>query len=272
MKLAHKATLAGFLRILGFTLAGALILFTLVDLFDHLDSFVDNDATPGQMVRYYVNKVPWIVDTVLPIGMLMATLFTVGTMARYNELTALFAAGRSLLEVTRPLLLLALLASLFSLAWSEYVLPDANARVERIWEVEVHGRPDRIRPTSDIALYGEDERLYYARTWVPDRQEVKQFRIHRFEGARAVERLDAQRAEWDGGQWVLFEGTRRVWSEAGDSLEVFPRLETGLSGVTPETFKDDRLKPESMNIRQLTRYIRRIERSGGDTDSRLACR
>ena len=36
---------------------------------------------------------PVIVDIVLPIAMLMATLFSVGQMARYLELTALFAAG-----------------------------------------------------------------------------------------------------------------------------------------------------------------------------------
>ena len=264
MKLEHRATLAGFLRILGFTIAGAVVLFTLVDLFDHMDSFVDNNATLSQMLRYYLNKIPWIVDTVLPIGMLMATLFTVGSMARYNELTALFAAGRSLLQVTRPLLL-SVVAALFSLAWSEFVLPGSNRRLERIWEVEVHGRPDRVNPTTDIALYGEDGRLYYARTYVPDRQEVKQFRIHSFEGPRAVERLDATRAEWDGSQWVLFDGTRRVFHGEEDSLTVFQRLESGLHGVTPETFRDDRLKPESMNIRQLARYVARIERSGGDT-------
>jgi lipopolysaccharide export system permease protein len=265
MRLTHRSILSTFLRLLGFTIIGARILFTLLDLLDHMDSFVDNGATRGQVFRYYLNKVPWIIDTVLPIGMLMATLFTVGTMARYNELTALFAAGRSLLQVTRPLVVLAFAAALFSLAWSEYVLPNSNAEVEHIWEVEVHGRPDRVNPTTDIALYGDDGRLYYARTYVPDRQEVKQFRIHRFEGARAAERLDAQRAAWDGAQWVLFEGTHRRFTGDVDSVTVFQRLETGLSGVTPETFQDDRLKPESMNIRRLARYIALIDRSGGDT-------
>ena len=264
MRLIHRSIVAVFLRILLFTLLGALVLFTLVDLFDHMDSFMDNHATAGMMARYYLHKAPWIIDTVLPIGMLMATLFSVGMMARYNELTALFAAGRSLLQTTRPLLLLAALTTLFSLLWTEYVLPGANAEVERIWEVEVHGRPDRLRPTNDVALTGTDGWLYYARTYVPDRQRIKEFRAHLLDGSQVIERYDAQFADWRDGGWVLRRGTHRWFGARGDSIARFDELASGLAGVSPDTFADERLKPESMNARQLYRYAGLIRSSGGD--------
>lgn len=264
MRLVHRNALAGFLRILLFTILGGLILFTLIDLFDHMDSFMDNKATPGMMARYYLHKMPEIIDTVLPIGMLMATLFSVGMMARYNELTALFAAGRSLMQVTRPLLLLAMLTTLFSLAWSEYVMPGANAEVERIWEVEVHGRPDRVRPTNDVALTGTDGWLYYARTFVPDEDRIREFRAHLLDGPQVVERYDAEAAVWDGEQWLLTNGTHRWFSAAGDSISRFQSLESGLDGISPQTFRDERIKPESMNIRQLRGYVELIRSSGGD--------
>ncbi len=264
MRLVHLNALAGFLRILAFTIFGGLVLFTLIDLFDHMDSFMDNRATPGMMARYYLNKTPEIIDTVLPIGMLMATLFSVGMMARYNELTALFAAGRSLMQVTRPLLLLSLVATLFSLAWSEYVLPGANAEVERIWEVEVHGRPDRTRPTNDIALTGTDGWLYYARTFVPDQDRIKEFRAHLLDGSQVIERYDAESATWDGEQWLLTNGTHRWFSASGDSISRFHSLDSGLGGISPQAFRDERVKPESMNARQLWRYVRLIRSSGGD--------
>ncbi|MCB1151820.1 LptF/LptG family permease, partial [bacterium] len=152
MKLTDRLILRQFLRILGFTLLGALILFSLIHLFDHINGFMDNGASLALIGRYYLNKAPETIDIVLPIGMLMASLFTVGSMARYNELAALFASGRSLLQVTRPLIVAAVLTALFSLAWSEWVLPRANANVERIWEVEVHGNPDRLKPTNNIAV------------------------------------------------------------------------------------------------------------------------
>lgn len=264
MLLVHRSLIAGFLRVLVFTLIGAVVLFTLVDLVDHLRNFIDNHTAAPVLARYYLNKIPWILDTVLPIGMLMATLFTVGGLARYNELSAMYAAGRSLLQSTWPLLALALLACLFSLFWGEYVLPATNARVARIWEVEIHGNPDRVRPTNDAAFNGEDGRLYYARSFSPERQQIREFRVHTVAGARVVERIDAASADWDGGQWVLKDGTRRFFTARGDSLVRFAEYASGLDGITPRTFRDDRLKPESMNARQLRRYIDIIRRSGGD--------
>lgn len=162
MGIIDRHLLATFLRNLGYTIVGAIVLFTMMDLLDHVGSFVDNHATMSMVGRYYLYKAAWIIDTVLPVAMLMATLFTVGTMARYLELTALFAAGRSLLQVTRPLIVLGVLMTLFSLAWREYVLPRANVERNRVWEVEVHHNADRIRPTQNISLTGPDGRIYYA--------------------------------------------------------------------------------------------------------------
>lgn len=264
MMLVHSNTLRGFGRILGLTVVGALILFTLIDLFDHLDSFVDNEATASMMVRYYLNKAPWTVDIVMPIAMLMATLFTVGSMARYNELTALFASGRSLMQVTRPLQAAALCAVVFSFAWSEFVLPETNARVERIWEVEVHGNPDRRMPTNDVALNGRDGRLYYARTWVPEKLSIRGFRALATEGAVVTERWDAARAVWDDGTWRLEDGIHRRFGPDGEVSERFALRRSVLDGIEPDTFRDSRTKPEEMNVRQLRDYIRLVKFSGGD--------
>ena len=149
MAIIHRLLLRTFLRYLLYALAGSLILFTLVDLLEHMGGLVDNNATGGEIVRYYLYKAAWILDIVLPISMLMATLFSVGQMARYLELTALFAAGWSLLKVTRPLVVLAVVVSLLSLAWREYVLPQANINRDRVWEVEIHGRPETHPPDAE---------------------------------------------------------------------------------------------------------------------------
>lgn len=264
MKIVDRLILTGFLRALLQALLGAIVLFTLLDLFDHLGSFLDNDASALVIGRYYLAKIPWIVDTTLPIASLMATLFTVGGMARYNELLALFAAGRSLLQVTRPLLLAAVCLAGVSLLWSEYVLPEGNRRVEHIWEVEVHHRPDRVRPTTDVPLQGADGRLYYARRYDPAHRTITGFRALRRDGERIAERYDAQRAVWRDGTWVLHDVILRRFD--GDRVAVSRRdsLVSGLHGITPADFARDRVKPEAMNVRQLLRHIALLERSGAD--------
>lgn len=269
MGIIHRHLVATFLRNLAYTIVGAIVLFTMMDLLDHIGSFVDNKATLSMAARYYLFKAAWIVDTVLPVAMLMATLFTVGTMARYLELTALFAAGRSLLGVTRPLVGLALLMTLFSLAWREYVLPVANVERNRIWEVEVHHNPDRIRPTQNIALTGPDGRLYYARRFDPNTGLLTGLKIVTKDGARFVERIDAERAEWDGRHWTLVDGVRRVFDGDLETITPFERLTATDLRVDPRSFYRDRIRPEDMNIRQLKELADLVQQTGGDATAAL---
>lgn len=267
MAIIHRQLLQTFLRYLGYGLVGALILFTLIDLLDHMGSLVDNRATASETLRYYLYKAAWTIDIVLPISMLMATLFSVGQMARYLELTALFAAGWSLLRVARPLVLLAAFVSLLSLAWREFVLPRANLNRERVWEVEIHGRPDTVRPTQNIALTGPDGRLYYARRFDPQTNQVTGLKIVTRQGARVTERVDATRAEWDGAHWTLVDGTRRVFDGEIERVTTFERLTADDLTVDPRSFQRDRVAQEDMNIRQLREHVTLVRQTGGDPRS-----
>lgn len=267
MAIIHRLLLKTFLRNLAYALAGSLVLFTLIDLLDHMGSLVDNAATAGEVARYYLYKAAWTVDIVLPISMLMATLFAVGQMARYLELTALYAAGWSLLRVTRPLLLAAAVVCGLSLAWREYVLPRANAERERVWEVEIHGRPDTIRPTQNVALTGPDGRLYYARRFEPATGMLTGLKIVTRDGARVTERVDAARAEWDGEHWTLVDGTRRRFEGEVERVDTFARLTASDLTIRPRSFGKDRVAQEDMNIRQLREHVSLVRQTGGDPRS-----
>jgi lipopolysaccharide export system permease protein len=267
MPIIHRHLLRTFLRYLAYALAGALVLFTLIDLLDHMGSLVDNAATAGETARYYLYKAAWTVDIVLPISMLMATLFAVGQMARYLELTALFTAGWSLLKVTRPLVVTAVLVSGLSLAWREYVLPRANIARERVWEVEIHGRPETIRPTQNVALTGPDGRLYYARRYDPATSQLTGLKIVTRDGPRVLERIDAARAEWDGEHWTLVDGTRRVFEGDSERIDAFAKLTAADLTIRPRSFEKDRVAQEDMNIRQLREHVDLVRQTGGDPRS-----
>ncbi len=250
-------------------MAGALVLFTLLDLLDHIGSFVDNEAGAWTIASYYFYKMGWIVDTVLPIAMLMATLFTIGTMARYLELTALFSSGWSLMSVSRPLLVLSVLMAFASLAWREYVLPEANARAHHVWEVEIHKQPDRINPTQRVTLTDDQGRMYYAREFDPNSGVLTGLKIITAVDARVVERIDAQRAEWDGQSWTLIDGNRRTFEDGHEVITSFERLTARDLTVDPKSFYQDRIRPEDMNIGQLKQHIDLIRTSGGDPTTSL---
>ena len=269
MLIIHQHLLKNFLRNLLHTMLAALILFTMMDLLDHMNSLMDNDATVSMIARYYVFKAVWIIDTVLPIAMLMATLFTLGGMARYLELTALFSSGWSLMKVTRPLVILALITTFLSLGWREYVLPQANINRNRIWEVEIHNNPDRIRPTQHISITGPDGRLYHARKFNPNTNVITGLKILTPKGSQIVERIDATTAFWEDGHWTLTDGTRRIFKGDEEQIMVFEKLTAKDLKIDPKSFYRDRIRQEDMNIRQLQEHVKLTRLSGGDPTTAL---
>jgi len=269
MLIIHQHLIKNFLRNFLHTMAGALILFTMMDVLDHMNSLMDNEATFSMISRYYAYKAAWIIDTVLPIAMLMSTLFTLGGMARYLELTALFSSGWSLMRVTRPLIILAVITTFLSLGWREYVLPKANVNRNHVWEVEIHKNPDRIRPTQHISLTGPDGRLFHARKFDPNYGIITGLKILTLQGSQIVERIDSKRAEWDGENWTLIEGTRRVFSGDDEKITAFDRLTAKDLKVNPKSFYRDRIRQEDMNIRQLREHVALTRLSGGDPTTAL---
>lgn len=264
MNLMVKQVLLTFFRNLFYMIASVLVLFILLNVFGKLDSFIDNHASLNLIARYYLNTAPYYLHATLPISMLLATLFTIGNMARYNELTALYATGKSLLQISMPLLLVALMVSVLSLLISEYVLPKTNAEVEHIWEVELHGHQDRTLPTYDVPFNGKDGRLYYARSFKPETQTIRDFRAVTFDGPRVRERYDAEIATWRDGMWQLQRGSLRSFQEDNESYVQFDSLASRLSGIDPSSFMNRRVVPDAMNARQLKAYIDTIHITGGD--------
>jgi lipopolysaccharide export system permease protein len=171
------------------------------------------------------------------------------------------------MKVTRPLIVVACLVTVFSLAWREYVLPEANVRRNQVWEVEIHGQPNSIRPTSQIALTGSDGRLYYARQYNPNTAVITGLKIVSHDGANVTERVDAAWASWDGTHWTLIDGTKRTFDGDEETTISFERLTATDLKVDPKSFYRDRIRQEDMNIRQLLDHAELVRHSGGDPTS-----
>ena len=82
---------------------------------------------------------PRFLDIVLPIGVLIAVLFTFNRLTTESELVVMRAAGLSPLALAKPVLILATIAFAFLMSLSAYVLPVAN-RAFRDLQFEIRNR------------------------------------------------------------------------------------------------------------------------------------
>jgi lipopolysaccharide export system permease protein len=131
--------------------------------------------------------------------------------------------------------------------------------------VEIQKKMETQRPTRQIAATGPDGRLYYARRYDPNTQTVTGLKVMTMQGAVVAERLDAERAQWDGRHWQLHQGTRRRFVGDEEVTEVFTDHVAEELAITPRGLYRTRVRPEQMNIRQLIDHRDLLRQTGGDT-------
>lgn len=126
MNVFHRYLLARYLRNLALCLAVMLAVVLPLDLLAAGGHGIDT-------ARW--RAVTDLLSNVLPLALMVATLFTVGDLTRYQELTALEAAGWSTLRSLWPLVAVAAAASVAMLVLQIATLPefrgDTASRTER---------------------------------------------------------------------------------------------------------------------------------------------
>lgn len=249
---------------LGVALAAFIAIFLVVDLFEKIHTYIDRRAAIDAILRYHACKVPQVVLLVLPVAMLLACLFGVGSLSRRNEILPLQNAGLSVNRILFPVFLLGILVSLLSLLLGETVLPRANERLNRIWKESIQREPSsRGEIRTNVNYLGEGGRLYLIGRYDARRTTMRDVVIQTFAGNTLVERIDAQSAAWMGDRWVFRSGFLRRFRQGGEDASPFVEITIPGLAETPEDFAAPEKEPDEMSLAELRRFVRKTVASGG---------
>lgn len=128
MKKIDKLILGSFWGPFVLTLAVVIFIFLMRLLMFYIDDFVSKDidlVTFGRLLFYFSLLT---IPTALPLAVLLSSLMTFGNLGEFFELTALKSAGISLTRAVRPLLIVAVIISVFSFWFNNKVAPWANLK------------------------------------------------------------------------------------------------------------------------------------------------
>ena len=95
MRLLDRYLLREFLVPFLYCLTGFFVFWLTVDLLAQLDLFQRHKLSGGDVIKYYLIKTPDPLGVVMPVALLLGLLYSLANHARYNELTAIRAAGVS---------------------------------------------------------------------------------------------------------------------------------------------------------------------------------
>ena len=262
MKILDRYLLRQFAGTFVLLLAALPFLFLITDLTDHLDGYLARGIPPRAVAISYVYYVPQLVFWGFPIAALIATVFTIGNMTRYQEITAAKAGGVSFYRLAAPLVLLASLLSVVAVGVGELV-PIANQRrAEELGERERLTTPIR----NSFVFRTQDGRTLAANQLSALNQDMTQVLLEDRapDGARVQYSASSAVFYPDEG-WVFQDGHVRWIPMEGPPVVVgFGAMRIHDLEERPDELLTTAKDADEMRYRELDRFIDTIVRSGGD--------
>jgi len=263
------------LRVFLITLIGFPILVIVIDLTDKLDQYLGRGIKPSAVALSYVFDLPEKMFLILPVAVLFATVFTVGSLGRHSELTAAKASGISFHRLVRPLFLAAGTAFVVGLLLGEIAPVATSRRMELLGEKEIRSTNSRYN-----FVYRADRGWVYAiRALELRTREMMDLMLER-EGTGAdypTIVLAAERANYsDSGKvrktvklahWTLHRGTLRYLAGAepvGEYAFQFDSLHSRTLIERPVDLLAEPKAPDEMRYGELWSYIDALMRSGSN--------
>jgi len=266
-RILHRYVLSEFIRLFTLTLSSLIFIYVIVLFFQKMQLFTKHQAPLYLIFEYFLYKIPEIMfEWTLPYGVLFATLLTLGTLSRHSEITAMKAGGVSLYRIISPLLLFALLVSLFSFIGNEYISPLAAQKTKYLLDVKVRKEEPSSFFKNYKIWYQGDGGIFDIQLLDPKQKVLKGLTFYKIDPEfRCIQRLDAREARWVNGKWQLLNGTVRDFAEDG-SMRTLPFREMEISIKEDwESFQRVERSSEEMSYTELRTYIHKIRAAGYDS-------
>jgi len=271
IKLIDRYVLRQFFLAAIVSMVAFIIIYIAVDLMEKLDKFLDHHIPFRIVVEYYINFTPQIIALILPVCLLLGSLFVTGRMSMASEIIAMRSGGISLYRLMAPFVVASIVISAGAVYFNGWILPKANMRVEEILRDDVH---EDLLANQELDLYLQDSptRIVSMADYSWSQRRGTKLSIQNFDPAditRMVSRIDASLLVWDStrSEWRLQDAIERTF-QTDTTAEVIRRLAGPESffhfSFTPTELKDRLLKMDEMTNPELEKRIHLKERSGQD--------
>jgi lipopolysaccharide export system permease protein len=282
MKLIDQYILKRFLSTFFFVVLILLAVIIVIDLTDKMDKFAKAGVTSLQIAGYYVDYVFWIGSLITPITIFIATVYVCAQMAGRTEIIAILSSGVSFKRFLLPFFIGAFLVAVLSFVLTGWIIPNSN-KTRLAFEVQ-YLKSKFYYDKRNIHIQVAPSVYLYLQSYNNSSNIGYQFSIEKFEGKRLVEKLTADRIEWDTvkQKWTLhnykikkidrifettsnpeaipgFETTRSALSK--DSVMTGTAMDTALV-IHPKEFESDYRKYDGMTLNELNAYIKTLKDRG----------
>lgn len=248
-------------------IAGAMMALLVLVALDAVFEFIDESDELGKQgytiwmaLAYVMLQVPYRAYETFPVATLVGALVALGGLSSRSELTAMRAAGVSVLGIARAVVLTGLVLAVAAVALGEWLAPAASRLGQDLRAGSLAGTGG----VADGGVWLRDGPRYIRVGRVRERTLVEDVRVYAIDAGELRRLVTAQTGVYDDGEWQL----RGVTVTEIDPDGVAVSQPSGYrlrADLNPDLLGLVALPPELLPVDELHRYIDYRRRNGLET-------
>jgi lipopolysaccharide export system permease protein len=270
VRLTDRYILREFLTAFGYCLLAFVLMQVVFDMFQSLREFLDCGSSTLTIITYYLLILPGAVASTLPAAIFFGLIFALVTMSKNNELTAMRAAGQSLLRSSVGVIAAALGMGVGLFVINEVLVPTSAERAadlitqQKLLSMVGRGsvnEADAYTMRNLTYVNNREERKWLFRVFNTKTLSAENVDLHCQPRGQPEQAINAGFAYWVGNHW-LFQDVKVITypadttQGAGVIQKFHLRWEDPAINDLPEDIMlFSKKEPEFMTVRQVRRYL-----------------
>lgn len=236
-------------------LASFLSLFSFFDLIYEMENLGKGNYQLQDAMMYVLLTLPGRAYEILPIAVLIGSLYALTLLARHSEITVLRASGLPTVDLLLALGKIGTLFVVITFLFGEFVAPPAE-RAAQQWRLSAMSK--LVAREFRSGLWVKDGHSFInVRDVLPDAS-LRGVRVFDFDAGQHLRSIsEAATGRYGNNGWQLGEVVQTHFDEAGARIERHPTLQWQ-SALNPDILSVLLVVPERMSLLSLNQYIRHL--------------
>ena len=250
--------------IVGFVLLGFLALFAFFDLVGELSDLGEGSYQLRQVLGFVLLSMPTHAYELLPIAVLIGSLYALSQLAANSEFTVMRASGMTRLQAGAMLLRVGLVFAVLTLAIGEWIAPASETAAEKL---RMRAMSSLIAQGLGSGLWLKDENAFINVRVARRANQLNYVMIYQFDQEHRLRTVSlAGEARYQGeGRWALKDVARTRFTPEGPRVEHLA-ASVWRTAVRPELLDLLIVRPERMSAWRLYNFIEHLEENRQKTE------
>ena len=244
----------------------------IVDIFENLNRFIDNEVTNDILIDYYVASLPEMISVTIPVTCLVASVFTYGMMVQRKEWLVFKSSGLSLYRLALPILFVGLFMSIGSFYFENNIVIKNNKIKNEIKDNHLKKNRNKAKNKSiyeNVYLQKNQNYLIAVEEYNDINQTIVNLNFIELSDGKMIRRIDSKKSTWKPleEKWKIRDYSIREFDNSGSEKMIATSKQDSLLNLnfTPEDINQTGNSSEEISYNQLKNQIITLKNNGVNT-------